>query len=117
MISRRARVLLLQMCDAAQDARQFCEDFTFSDFQNDPKTQNAVAMALVRLGTNAARVAAEAPDIMTQVPGIEWPLVRGLRNRIAHDYERLDMDVIWETVMQDVPALIFHLEAALADDS
>lgn len=115
MISRRARVLLLQMRDAAQDARLFVENFTFADFANDPKTQNAVAMALIRIGTNATRIAAEESEAMIQVPDIEWPLLRAMRNRIAHDYERLDMQVIWQTVQNDIPSLISQLKAALAD--
>lgn len=56
------------------------------------------------------------PDVAMRIPNIEWQLVRGMRNHIAHDYERLDMDVIWATVQEDIPALIIALDAALGSD-
>ena len=36
-----------------------------------------------------------------------------MRNHIAHDYERLDMEVIWATVQNDVPGLIYALNRAV----
>jgi uncharacterized protein with HEPN domain len=103
----------MQMRDAAQDALFFVEGLSKTDFEVDAKTQNAVAMALVRIGTNAARIDIEAPEVMLEVPAIEWPLMRGMRNRIARDYERLDMDVIWSTVQIDIPILVKQLNLAI----
>jgi uncharacterized protein with HEPN domain len=75
------------MRDAAVDAQQFIEGLEFSEFLQDAKTQNAVAMALGRVGTNASRIVLEVPDVATCIPDIAWPLVRGMRNHIARDDE------------------------------
>ncbi len=38
-------------------------------------------------------------------PAVPWRLIRGMRNRIAHDYRTLDDDVVWEAVTVHAPAL------------
>jgi uncharacterized protein with HEPN domain len=43
-------------------------------------------------------------------PRIPWPDIVGLRNRIAHEYFRLDLEVIWQIVREDLPALIGVVE-------
>ena len=65
------------MRDAAMDARDFVEGLKHSDFLSDPKTQNAGAMALVRVGTNVSRIVQDYPDIASRIPSIAWPLLRG----------------------------------------
>ena len=80
MSDARLHVLLQQMRDAAMDARDFVEGLEHSGFMSDPKTQNAVAMALVRVGTNASRIVQDYPDIASRIPSIAWQLVRGMRS-------------------------------------
>ena len=39
-----------------------------------------------------------------------WAEMRGMRNLFAHEYESLDKDLLWETVMKDIPALYERLK-------
>ncbi len=39
-------------------------------------------------------------------PGIPWKAVKGIRDRIAHGYFEIDADIIYETVKEDLPALL-----------
>jgi uncharacterized protein with HEPN domain len=56
---------------------------------------------------------AEAPEFATAHPEIPLRKIYGMRNRITHAYEEVDMDIIWNLVTQDVPALQPKVVAAL----
>lgn len=48
-----------------------------------------------------------------ELADIAWHEIRGMRNRLAHDYAGIDIDEVWRTVSVALPALIAALEAAL----
>ena len=45
---------------------------------------------------------------------IDWEQIVGMRHHLVHDFHRIDLDKIWDTVVNDIPVLIPQLEAALA---
>ena len=45
------------------------------------------------------------------VPGVEWPVIVGMRNRLVHAYFNVNTDILWKTVMLSLPALLQQLEA------
>jgi uncharacterized protein with HEPN domain len=46
------------------------------------------------------------PDFVTSIPDLPWRGMRGMRNRVAHGYFDLNLDVIWDTVGSVLPALL-----------
>jgi len=70
------------------------------------------ALALVRLleviGEAAGRTSREE---QTEHPEIPWAQIIGLRNRLIHGYDSVDMDILWQIVQYDLPPLITTLEA------
>ena len=40
-----------------------------------------------------------------------------VRNRVIHRYDDIDMDIVWETVEQDIPRLIAQLERLVPEES
>lgn len=67
-------------------------------------------LALTRLveivGEAAARVSREAQD---RNPKIPWPEIVGLRNRLIHGYDAVDLDILWDIIQIDLPPLIISL--------
>ncbi|MCX5971922.1 MAG: DUF86 domain-containing protein [Coprothermobacterota bacterium] len=49
----------------------------------------------------------------TACPEIPWDAMIGMRNLMIHDYDDVDLQVVWRTVQQDLPALIARLEPLL----
>lgn len=72
-----------------------------------------VSLALVRLleiiGEAAGRVSAGFQRKHATVP---WSQIVSLRNRLIHGYDSVDMDILWEILSRDLPALIEALESA-----
>lgn len=48
-------------------------------------------------------------------PDVPWFEIRGMRNRLAHDYLGVDMDVVWRAVSVELPELSLTLERVLAE--
>ncbi|WP_275096783.1 DUF86 domain-containing protein [Sedimenticola hydrogenitrophicus] len=103
---------------AAADARNFVEGLAKDDFLEDKRTQQAVIMSLIIIGEAATKVMdgyAEFTQAHTEVP---WRSMRNMRNRMAHGYFDINLDVVWETVQEWLPELLRQLPAVrqYADD-
>ncbi len=99
------------MQQAAADVCSFVEGLAKDDFLADKRTQQAVIMSLIIIGEAATKVMdghKEFAEAHAQVP---WRSMRGMRNRIAHGYFDINLDVVWETVQTAVPELLKQLPA------
>jgi uncharacterized protein with HEPN domain len=74
-----------------------------------------LAMALTRclevLGEAASKM---SPEVRLRFPAIPFAKIVAMRNRLIHAYFDVDLDVVWTTVTEDLPALLPALDAALA---
>ena len=72
-------------------------------------------LALVRLveivGEAANRLPTEDQERYASIP---WKEIVGMRNRLVHGYDAIDLDVLWDTVRVDLPQLIEELERILS---
>ena len=67
-------------------------------FLKDRRTQQAVIYNIMIIGEAASQIINEHPDFIASTPEIPWREMRGIRNRMAHGYFELNMDIIWDTV-------------------
>jgi uncharacterized protein with HEPN domain len=110
MSEERLRGYLDQMRTAAETACGFLSNMEQDAFVADIRTQMAVAMALVLIGENAARIAARDPNFLVEHPEIPWSKMRGMRNVAVHDYADLELSVIFNTVKTSLPELLTQLD-------
>lgn len=106
---------LTHMQQAAGDARVFVEGLTKEVFLSDKRTQQAVIMSIVVIGEAATRVMDAYPAFTAANPKIPWRGMRGMRNRIAHGYFELNLDVVWDTVQTALPELLQQLTLTITD--
>lgn len=99
------------MQQAAADACSFVEGLGKDDFLQDKRTQQAVIMSLIILGEAATKVMDAYPDFAAQNASIPWRNMRGMRNRIAHGYFDINLEVVWDTVQLALPQLLGDLPA------
>ena len=98
------------MLDVSEAAVRFCHNRTFEDFCADRMLEFATRQAMEILGEAAAKVSEET---RSQLAGVAWYQIVGLRHRLAHAYFDIDLAIIWDAVKTDLPALIPLLRAAL----
>jgi uncharacterized protein with HEPN domain len=82
----------------AREAVGFIEGMDKQRFLADRRTQQAVAMNLIIIGEIVSKLLSKHADLEDRHPDIPWRSMRGMRNRIAHGYFQLDLEVVWLTV-------------------
>jgi uncharacterized protein with HEPN domain len=103
-------VHLQDMLAWARKVQRFVVDVPEPQFLTDERVQSSVIHGLIVIGEIASRVGDDARDAHPEIP---WHDIRGMRNRLAHDYLGIDIDEVWRTVSVDLPRLERMLEAAL----
>ena len=98
---------LLDMLKAARLAVEFREGMEKRAFLYDPKTQSAVLHQLLILGEAGKRLSQEFREQHKEIP---WKKIVGMRDKLIHEYDDVDLDEVWKTVRSDVPRLIKQLE-------
>ena len=107
----RLKDYLAQMQDAAVKACGFLSDVPYETFAADERTQLAVGMTLIQIGEAAARILQHYPDFAVEHAEIPWDRMKGMRNVVVHDYYKLDLPVVFDTVQKALPDLISQLDA------
>jgi uncharacterized protein with HEPN domain len=101
---------LRHMLDHAAEAAQMAKGRQRHDLEADRQFCLALTHLVEIVGEAAAHVSA---DGRRQWPAIPWRGVVGLRNRIIHGYDAVDLDILWAIVEDDLPSLIAELRRIL----
>lgn len=97
------------MLENAQRAIEFTKGMNYEAFAKDEKTVYAVIRAVEIIGEAAANIPA---NVRSEYPGIPWREVKGMRNKLVHHYFGVNMEVVWQTIQEDLPMLIEALKGA-----
>ncbi len=115
MSENRLPDYLDHMARAAQDACGFVDGLSKADFLADRRTQQAVIMSLIIIGEAAMRVMDRYAGFAQKYAEVPWRSMRGMRNRIAHGYFDINLDVVWDTVVTALPELLEQLRDIRSD--
>ena len=112
MSKRDDRISLVDMLIHAKEAIDLLGEASADEL----KSNRVMQLALMRL-VEIVGEAANRVSLTTQQrhPEIPWPLIIGMRNRIVHEYDNVNLDVLWDTITNELPPLISQLEAILAE--
>ena len=100
---RRDDAYLLDNLLAAQKALKFVEGINRNQFEDNEIIQNAVMRPLEIIGEAAAKISKEFRKTHSEIP---WKEMVGMRNRLVHEYFRIDLGAVWDTIHKDLPKLI-----------
>ena len=85
----------------------YCQRASREEFFRDSMMQEACILNILQIGELADRAIEWKVD--AEHPDIEWRQMRGMRNRIVHDYDGVRLEIVWETIQNDFPALLEKL--------
>lgn len=89
------------------------QGLTFEALQGDEFRLLAVERCLITIGEAADKILKIAPEITQRYPNIPWNLMKGMRNRLVHGYDRVDVEKVRLAVEESVPCLVPQLEQLL----
>ena len=98
--------------DAMEKAEILVEDFSYDEFKADFRTNFAVVRALEIVGEAAKRLPA---SLREEYPAIPWRGMAGMRDRIIHGYDTVDLQIVWDVVKQDMPSIKPQMQQILLD--
>lgn len=99
------------MIDSARTAMSYVEGYGREDFRGDRRTQQATVLNLLAVGELAGKVLTDDAAFALQYAQVPWRSMVGMRNRIAHGYFEIDLDVVWQTIECALPDLLVALES------
>ena len=96
----REQQFLLDMLLSAKIAIDYLQDKSIGDLESNLLLQDAVIRRLLIIGEASNRI---SQTTQQSLPTIPWRLIKGMRNRLVHEYDDLDLDTVWETVKTNLP--------------
>ena len=106
MSRHRPEVSLRQMLEHAEEAISLAEGKSRTDLDTDRTLCLALLKLVEIVGEAARRIPEEEQE---KHPGIPWPEIIAMRNRLVHAYDSINLDVLWNIVRKDLPQLANEL--------
>jgi uncharacterized protein with HEPN domain len=95
------------MLDYAGEAVEMAKGKIAKDLDQDRK----LALALTHLVELIGEAASQVPrEVRGRYPNVPWPKIVSMRNRLIHGYDFVDYEILWDTIIEDLPLLIIELE-------
>jgi uncharacterized protein with HEPN domain len=96
------RLRLLAIQERIALIRSWTDDLSEEAFISNPLVRDATALSLMVIGETSGRLLEATRN---KAPEIPWISIRSLRNRIAHGYETVDHQLVWQIIRSDLPEL------------
>ena len=113
MSNNRTYQTLIKIIAHIEQTLSYCQGYNFESFMNHRMLQEACAFHVLQLGELSKNGLDEA--FTAAHPEIPWRQMYGMRNRIVHDYEGIQMKIVWNTISDDFPALKQALQTVLKE--
>jgi uncharacterized protein with HEPN domain len=112
MTQHNDMIRLQHMLDHAKEAVALIAGKGRAELQHNRVLELALIRLVEIVGEASVKVSSET---QAKYPSIPWPQVIGMRNRLIHGYDSVDLDVLWDTIEIDLPPLIAELEKILGE--
>jgi uncharacterized protein with HEPN domain len=106
-------IRLRHMLEAARETLSFAKDKSRSSLTTDRMLVLSLIKSIEIIGEAASTVTPEFRDLHSELP---WRDIVAMRNRLIHVYFDIDLDRVWDTIIDDLPHLISTLENVIAKE-
>lgn len=100
-------VRIRHMADASREALGFCAGRSRADLDGDRMFARALVKAIEIVGEAASKVSGPT---RAELPDVPWTDIVTMRHRLTHTYYDIDLDIVWNTAVHDLPPLVAALD-------
>ena len=106
----RDKASLLDIYQAGQRIVSYAAEFTRSELEADGMRVSAILYQVLIIGEATKRL---SQDFRNRHPEIPWNNMAGMRDIVAHHYDDIDFDVLWNVVQKGIPDILQKLQPLL----
>jgi uncharacterized protein with HEPN domain len=106
----RDKQALMDIAIAIQQTLLYAQDINRDNLQENDEKQAAILYRLIVIGEATKRLSNEFRE---QYPMIPWRQMAGLRDVVIHDYDELDLDILWNVIHINLPDILPEIQAIL----
>jgi len=106
-------IRIRHMLDAVREAISFAKNRTRKDLDNDRMLSLSIVKSIEIIGEAASKVTDETKNECSEIP---WANIIAMRNRLIYAYFDIDLDRVWDTIVDDIPSLIDTLEKLISSE-
>ena len=99
----RDKASLLDIDRAGKLILQFAQGLSRKQLESDLRTQSAILYQITIMGEATKRLSREFRE---QHPEIPWDDIAGMRDVVAHQYDRVDLNIVWQVIQRNIPELL-----------
>ena len=103
---------LKKMIEYINKALKYTEGCSFETFSRNEEKVDATVFSISQIGELVKNITKET---MERYNNIEWIIIKNLRNKIVHDYEGINLNLIWDIITDDIIQLKMDLEKILKE--
>lgn len=108
------RIIIQKIINYIDDVEKYVEGLNAMEFLDDKKTITACAFTVSQIGEISKEITNETIEKYVDIP---WKSIKGMRNKIVHDYENVDLSVLWGTIKNSLPDLKDKLKNIILNDT
>jgi uncharacterized protein with HEPN domain len=94
---------LLDIANTCSTIGELLEDMNEVSFLTDKRTHLAVLYEIIITGEIVKRLSQEFRQDHPEIP---WKQIAGMRDKLVHDYNKVDLDLTWEVTQSSIPELL-----------
>ena len=112
-MKEKDRIIIQKIISYINDVQKYIAGLSAKDFLDDKKTITACAFTVSQIGEIVKEISDETINKYNNIP---WNSIKGMRNKIVHDYENVDLSVLWGTIKESLPQLEDSLKDILLNE-
>jgi len=103
---------IINYCNEIEEANLEFEE-SFENLKNKSTYKNAVAMCILQIGELTSYL---SDDFKAAYPDMPWQDIKKMRNIAAHRYGSFDLEILWDTIVNDIPALYDYCKKIMENE-
>jgi len=112
MPERKSSAIISDILNCIDRISTYTDGLSFDGFSKNFMAVEACLYNIQIIGEAVSHLPVEVKEKETQVP---WPLIKGMRNRLIHEYFGTDLSLVWDTIKNDLPSFKTKLENIQAE--
>ena len=114
MLSVKEKGLLINIIKHCNKINEKMNGLTKEEFDKNEDVIQIICFNILQIGELAKNF---SPEFLAKYNKVPWQQIKGMRDKVAHGYDTIDMDRVWFTALEDINPLLDYCNEILSNDN